>query len=271
MYEMSSVIIALVLLIFLMLALEIGYRLGLRSQLILNESIKTQVGAIQASLLGILALLLGFTFSISLQHYGSRSEAVVNEANAIGTAILRAQLLPSTVREEAQNLMDKYLNLRIQAGKISLDKNTKRDPLLVKSQQNFDALWGYARRAAHEDGGPVTSGLFIQSLNEVIDSFGRRDAELNRQVPEIVLLLLFITYIMTGAMVGYGSGLAGHRASFATYILVALIVVVVFIVIDLDRPRRGFIEVSQESLTNLQNTTEATKKLTPNKSLLPGP
>ena len=261
MYNYSSVLIVAILFLFLVLAIEAGYRIGRRTQSLINESTKTQITAIQASLLGILALLLGFTFSLSLQRFDSRSEAVVNEANAIGTTFLRAQLLPSSVREGADGLLHDYLNLRVQAGAISLDKQDEREAVLVKANQNLDALWRYAQQAADEDGGRGTSRLFIQSLNELIDSYGRRDAALNRHVPEVVLFLLFGTFIMTGALVGYASGLAGHRASFATHILVMLIVLLVFIVIDLDRPRRGLIEVSQESLTNLQATIEAGKKV----------
>ena len=261
MYNYSSVLIVAILFLFLVLAIEAGYRIGRRTQSLINESTKTQINAIQASLLGILALLLGFTFSLSLQRFDSRSEAVVNEANAIGTTFLRAQLLPSSVRNGAEGLLSDYLNLRVQAGAISLDKQDEREAVLVKANQNLDALWRYAQQAADEDGGRGTSRLFIQSLNELIDSYGRRDAALNRHVPEVVLFLLFGTFIMTGALVGYASGLAGHRASFATHILVMLIVLLVFMVIDLDRPRRGLIEVSQESLTNLQATIEAGKKV----------
>ena len=66
------------------------------------------------------------------------------------------------------------------------------------------------------------------------------------------LLLLFVTFLMASAIVGYSAGLSSHRASFVTYVLVALITVLVFVILDLDRPRRGFIRVSQHSLLELQ-------------------
>jgi uncharacterized membrane protein (Fun14 family) len=76
-------------------------------------------------------------------------------------------------------------------------------------------------------------------------------------VPELVLLLLYATFLMAGAIVGYASGVAGHRPSFASYIMVALIVVLVFMILDLDRPRRGLIQVSQKSLVDLQASIRA--------------
>lgn len=256
MYNQSSVLITTILFVSLVLAIEAGYRIGRRSREAANEGSKSHVNAIQASLLGVLALLLGFTFSLALQRYDSRSEAVVDEANAIGTTYLRAQLLPASIRSEVQALLRNYLDVRIQEGTVPLSNQAERQALLMNASQDQDALWQYALQAAEEDKSPVTSGLFIQSLNELIDSYGRRNAALERHVPEVVLFLLFGTFIMTWGIVGYASGVAGHRVSFAAYIMLVLIVLLIFIIIDLDRPRRGLIEINQASLTQLQAAIE---------------
>ena len=257
MYDLNSVWIAGILFVSMVVAVEAGYRIGLRTRAAASDSSKAHISAVQASLLGILALLLGFTFSLSLQRFNSRSEAVVDEANAIGTAYLRAQLLPAPLRDDLQKALRDYLDLRVEAGSFSLADHAGREALLAKTGRSQRALWAYARRAAEEDPRPVTTGLFIQSLNELIDSFGRRDAALNRHVPEMVLLLLYGTFLMAAIILGYASGVAGHRVSFVTYILVALIVLLVFIIIDLDRPRRGLIQVSHRSLTDLQAALRA--------------
>ena len=257
MYNLNSIGIAGLLFVAMALAIERGYRLGLKSQPAANEAFKSHVNAIAASLVGILALLLGFTFSLALQRFDSRSEIVVDEANAIGTAHLRSQLLPASVRGDVQKLLREYLDLRVLASGITLAEQAERETLLAKADEIQAALWEYARKAAEQDPNPVTVGLFIQSLNELIDTFARRDAALNRHVPEVVLLLLFGTFLMAGAIVGYSSGVAGHRASFVTYIMVALISILVFIILDLDRPRRGLIQVSQVSLIRLQGTIAA--------------
>lgn len=257
MYGVNSLFIASVLFASMALAIEAGYQLGRGKQGAVSDSTKAHVNAIQASLLGILALLLGFTFSLALQRFDRRSEAVVAEANAIGTTYLRAQLLPKSVRGEAQQLLQNYIDFRIAAGGISLDHEAKRQAYLAKGKEILDATWGCALRAAEADNSPVTTGLFIQSLNELIDSFGRRDAELNRHVPEVIWLLLYGTFLITGGVIGYSAGISGHRPSSVTYILVALIVILVFIIVDLDRPRRGLIRVDQSSLTDLKTATDA--------------
>jgi hypothetical protein len=251
MYDQNSLLISGILFASMLIAIEVGYLLGRRNEAHVIESSRTHVSAIQASLLGVLALLLGFTFSLSLQRFDNRSQAVVDEANAIGTTYLRAQLLPATMRGEVQALLRHYIDLRVRAGGISLDKELQRDVIIAQTNKVLDELWGYARRAAEEDGRPMTAGLFIQSVNELIDSYGRRDAALMRHVPELVLFLLYGTFLLTGGVVGYAAGVGGHRPPFVVYILVVLIVVLTFIIVDLDRPRRGLIQVSQSSLINL--------------------
>jgi hypothetical protein len=257
MYSQSSILIAMVLFVSMVIAIKIGYRIGQNPKISASESYLVHVNSIQGTLLGVLALLLGFTFSLALQRFDSRSEAVVEEANAIGTAYLRAHLLPTSINSNVRKLFQSYVDLRVQAGAISLANEVKYQALISKENQVLDDLWGYARQAAIEDGRPVTSGLFIQSLNEAIDSHGRCIAALRRHVPEPVLFLLYGTFLMTGGVVGYAAGITGHHLSVVTYILVALIVVIAFIIIDLDRPRRGLIKVDQMSLIDLKAVVDA--------------
>src|SRR4030065_552887 len=118
-------------------------------------------------------------------------------------------------------------------------------------------LWSHAVRAAELDKGVVPSGLFIQSLNELIDTSGTRSAALNRHVPEIVLFLMFATIVLTTATLGYASGIAGHRVTLAAFVPVMLTALVAYLITDLDRPRRGVTQVSQESMLSLQQTIGA--------------
>lgn len=252
-YDVNTGLIAGVLLLSMALAIELGHRLGLRSKGATNEATRAHISGIQSSILGILALLLGFTFSLSLQRFDSRSEAVVEEANAIGTAYLRVQLLPAAMRTEVRALLRDYLDLRVQASVLTAVDRTERQDLLAKAGRAQNALWGYAVQALEVDPNAYAPTLFAESVNQLIDNFGKRDAALGRHVPEVVLLLLYGTFLMTGAIVGFSTGIAGHRPSMVSYVLVALIVVLVFIILDLDRPRRGLIEVSQKSLLDLQS------------------
>lgn len=256
MYSQSSVLIVSGLFIFMLLAMEIGFRSGRRKQASATEAI-TQANAVLAAMLGLLALLLAFTFSAALQRYEDRSQTVVAEANAIGTAYLRARLLPREMQDEVQALLREYLDVRIQEGRVDATDPSLHESLLKQGKQLEAQVWNHAVRAAELDKSVVTSGLFIQALNEVIDTSGTRNAALNRHVPEIVLFLMFATIVLTTATLGYASGIAGHRVTLAAFVLVTLIAFVVYLIVDLDRPRRGAIQVSHESMQSLQQAIGA--------------
>jgi hypothetical protein len=252
-YDQNSFLITGVLLAFTLLATEAGYRMGRRARAAERAEVyRDHVNAVQASLLGVLALLLGFTLSLALQRFDSRSEAVVEEANSIGTTWLRAQLLPASIRRDVSKRIQQYVDLRVRDGVVSLDREAERAELLAQTSALQAELWDHARRAVEEDPGMTTSGLFIQSLNETIDSLGTREAALRRHVPELVLLLFGGALLIAGSMMGHAAGIAGHRPSLATYSLIFLIFILAFTIIDLDRPRRGLITIDQSSMVELK-------------------
>ena len=250
-YDQSSILIAGVLLFAILAANEAGYRLGRWQRARHDTGAKAQTNAIQAAMLGLLALLLGFTFTMALQRFDNRSQAVISEANAIGTAYLRTQLLPEGYRERARGLITDYVRLRVDTSKVDLTAEAERRVAHQDVQRLQDEMWTIAIAAAEQDPRPVTAGLFIQSLNELIDVYGERNAALSKHVPEVVLFLLFAVFIIAGAVLGFSGGLEGGRPLLATIAMSVLIVLVIFIIIDLDRPRRGLIEVNQDSMLDL--------------------
>lgn len=251
-YDINSGLVAVALFVTMIAAMEGGYRLGRRRQSVASAELREHINGIQASMLGILALLLGFTFSLALQRFDSRSEAVVDEANAIGTAYLRIQLLPTQMRPDAVRQMSDYVDLRVESGLRSSAALGDRARDAARAQTLQSGLWDGARRGIEFDPNIYAPALYVEAVNGMIDSYGRRDASLNRHVPEVVLLLLYATFIAAGLVVGFAAGIAGHRPSRASHVMVLLIVVLVFIIIDLDRPRRGLIQVSQQSMLDLQ-------------------
>jgi lysylphosphatidylglycerol synthetase-like protein (DUF2156 family) len=257
MYEQSSILIVAILFLGMLLSIEISFRIRSRRRkpAIATEAI-TQANAVLVSMLGLLALLLAFTFSAALQRYDDRSRAVMAEANAIGTTYLRAQLLPKGMQDEVQATLRQYLDLRIREGRADFADAEERE-LLHQAKPVEAQLWSQAVQAAEQDGRPVTSGLFIQSLNELIDASAARRAANNRHVPEVVIFLMFATVLIATATLGFASGIAGHRVTLAAFALVVLITLVIYIIIDMDRPRRGSIQVSQESMLSLQKSIGA--------------
>jgi hypothetical protein len=251
-YDFSSITITLVLFALMIAANEAGFHVGRFVQNRTDDEIKTLTGAIQASILGLLALLLGFTFSMSMQRYDNRSEALIAEANAIGTVALRVQLLPQAYQPEAGALLKRYVDRRIAIAGIDITRASDRGRYDREIAALQGDLWSLAARAAHEDPRPVTSGLFIGALNEMIDAQGRRNALLQMHVPEVVVLLLFLVFVASGGILGYSSGLSGKRVVAPTVMVSFLIALIVFIILDLDRPKRGMIQVDQAPMLLLR-------------------
>lgn len=252
MYNVNSLLVVTILLTLILTAYEICFRLGRYYQNITDQEIKLQTSSIQGGILGLLALLLGFTFNMALQRFDSRTHAVIDEANAIGTAILRTQLLPKPYDSTAQVLLQQYVDLRLEISSIDLTLEKDRAEINKRTDAVQNKIWDISIQAAEIDPRPVTTGYFINSLNDMIDARGERSAILQSHVPEVILFLLFIVFIINGALMGYSSGLSLKRAYIPTIMLTVLIVMVVFIIIDLDRPKRGLIKVKQDSLMELK-------------------
>ncbi len=250
-YDINSIAITGTLFVLIILFNEFGFRIGRFVQHRTDEEIKSLTGAIQASVLGLLALLLGFSFNMSMQRHDGRTHALVDEANAIGTAVLRARLLPESVQGDVEAAFREYIEIRIAMGKIDLSRTAERNQYNREVARLQAQLWALAVAAANEDPRPVTSGSFMTALNALIDTQGTRHALLQTHVPEVVLFLLFIVFIVAGGMLGYSTGLSGKRVVIPSALVGFLIALIVFIIIDLDRPRRGVIQVKQDYMTAL--------------------
>jgi hypothetical protein len=251
-YQWSSLSISLALLVMMVVANECGFRLGRFIQKNTDDEVKSLTGAIQGSILGLLALLLGFTFSMSMQRYDSRVMSLVSESNAIGTTVLRAQLLPSPYDNQSLSLLERYIDNRIAISAIDITRDEERMAFDKNTQQLQKQLWGIAIQSVKIEPVAVTSGNYLTALNEMIDAQSQRNAFLITRVPDVVLILLFTVFLSSGAILGYSSGLSGKRVLAPTLLVSFLLSTIVFIILDLDRPKRGYIKVDQNNLKELK-------------------
>jgi uncharacterized membrane protein YidH (DUF202 family) len=225
-------------------AIEIGYWLGTR----LGDRSDDNVSTLEGAVIGLLALIVGFTFAMALARFEARREAVLVEANAIGTTALRARLLPEPRRKDVLALLRDYVKVR-----LDLAQGPATPALLAvaieKSNLLQEQLWQQAMAAAASDTGMVPTGLFIQALNDTIDNQAKRLAALRSQVPNSVQLALFGIAVVVSGFAGYASGLkARRRFRLPVYVMGILVSCVILLILDLDRPGAGFIEVSQQPM-----------------------
>src|SRR6476646_9423309 len=224
------------------LASEFGWRLGIRTK---GHGANGNISALEQSLLGLLALIIGFIFLMALMRFEARREAVLNEANAIGTTALRARLLPAPHREESLKLLREYAQIRIiPAGKSFAELSA----IVDRSNHIQEALWQQVKALSAKDNNMVPTGLFILALNEMIDNQGKRLAALQNFIPHSVLLMLSgIASVACGFAV-YASGLDPLLTRLPVFITAFLVCSVIFVILDLDRPNAGFVTISQQPM-----------------------
>jgi len=174
----------------IVLCLEVAFRLGLRMRVRTDEANRTHVNALQAALLGLLALLLGFTFAMAVSRFDTRKSLVLAEANAIGTVGLRASLLPPAERLPFLSDLRDYVDARLMFYDAGTDKQ-RIDASISRTTKIQNQLWTIAAAAAAGESNSIPFGLLLQSLNELFDLAEQRQVALENRVPESVLYLLF--------------------------------------------------------------------------------
>ena len=257
-YQLPMTVICLATVVLALAFNQLGYKWGqsLKRQTVDDD--KSLTSGIQGSILGLLALMLGFTFSMALQHFDSRSEAVLQESNAIGTAQLRATLLPPEHREKAAQLFASYVALRVTMGRYDVTKTTTRGALGTELLALQNQLWNVAVESTQLDPSPSTSGAFSASLTEMFDAQTTRGAILLRYVPDLIITFLVFVFCMASMNMGYSAGLSGRRVFIPSLLVILLITSIFYISLDIDRPRRGFIQVNQDLMKVLQQPATTT-------------
>lgn len=245
----SLIIIFLASAVALVTAGEVGHRLGLRA---VREA---GVSTLESSMLGLLALMLGFTFAMALNHFDARRDAVLGEASAIGTAALRAGLLPAPHATESLHLLRDYAQVRLDITKHA-PTPAELDASTARSNEIQTALWRQAKAAMAKDNAMVPTGLYIQALNETFDSQDKRLAAFRARVPSVVLMALYGISIVAIGFAAYASGLERLNWRLPIYVIAILIAVVIYLIQELDRPIIGFIAVSQQPMIDTANALE---------------
>jgi len=237
----------------MIVATELGLWLG---GFDLRRGKESAGSTLESAMLGLLALMIGFTFAIALSRFDARRDAILTEANTIGTAALRARLLPAPRDAQALALLNDYARIRIELTQHMPD-TAALTTAIGRSNDIQESLWRMALEGAKADTGavPVALGmvptaLFIQSLNEMIDAQGKRLAATRNRVPNSVILGLYLIAFVAIVFSGYSMGIQSAHSRPRIYVMATLLSGVILLLLDLDRPSVGFIAVSQQPLVD---------------------
>jgi hypothetical protein len=235
-------------LLVVLLSVEAGYRVGnMRSHQVKEQ--ETPVGEMVAATLGLLAFVLAFTFGLAANRYDARRQLLLDEANAIGTTYLRAEMLPEA-GDQIRALLRNYVDARLQAVKPGQFTEGVR-----RSEELQNQLWAITVRVTKDQPTSIVVGLFIQSLNETIDLHAKRlTAGVRNRIPIAIWAALYGISILSFAAMGYHSGLTGTSRSLVIVAVAITFSAVIGLIADLDRPQQGILKVSQQALIDLRRS-----------------
>jgi hypothetical protein len=236
-----------------------GRGLGRRFRREESESALSVITSTQAATLGMFAILIGFSFSKAITLFEQRRALLLDEANAIGTTELRAEMLPQPYAAETRRLLRDHLDARLSFHRDSDDDAKFRRAVDASTKLHGD-LWRQASAASAPQPLSVPIGLYVQTLNDMIDLHAKNLAALRNRVPVSSILLHYAIAFAGLLLIRYESGLGSVRGSFPAAIVAILFASVILVVIDLDRPRHGLITVSTQPLNDLEASMAAPPK-----------
>ncbi len=252
----------------LVLIAEIAFRYGRRrAKKEMTADLGGQVSALGGTLLGLVALLLGFAFAMALGRFNTRQDLLRQEVNDIQAAYLRADTLGYFRGAEMKNHLAEYTRLRVEyytPGTLAaqMQENiAQTDALQKKMWKNAVDLLNQANKKTDLSPGQVSD--FMGALTRVFTDENNRTAARGNHIPEAILwLLIFVSACAVGT-VAYGVGLKGSRILLPIMVLIVAICAVLSIILDLDRPIRGIIRIGQRDMAALHEMIEKDVKAIP--------
>ncbi|CDH45911.1 hypothetical protein [Candidatus Contendibacter odensensis] len=242
-YAIFAFLITLGLFLGMLLLLDLGRRIGIRRRAQDPDGATAGTGAVDGAVFALLGLLIAFTFSGAASRFDTRRNLIVEEANDIGTAYLRINLLPASAQPELRESVRRYVDARLEAYRKLPDVEAAKVEL-AKAAQLQNEIWNQAIAAGRLEGAqPAATMLLLPALNQMFDITTTRTMATQMHPPKIIFAMLFVLALASSLLAGYG--MAGgksrnwiHMGGFALIMAFAI-----YVILDLEYPRIGLIRV----------------------------
>jgi len=249
--------LAIALLIGVLICLEVGRRIG-RAKLVRNpEGLLKGGGAVEAAVYGLLGLLLALTFTGGLSRFEARRHLVTEEANAIGTAYLRIDLLPADAQPAMRRMFREYLNSRLETYRKLPDVEAAKAEL-ERSYELQRGIWTNMIAACRNTCAQAARTLLLSALNQMFDVTTTRYDATQNHPPVFVYFLLAALALIASLLAGYGMSDNKDRSWLHMLVFAAALSLVVYVIIDLEYPRVGLIrlDAADQSLIKLMKSMQ---------------
>ena len=253
-YMLDHRLISLAMVLLLAASGEIGYRLGCRGQ-DSQESFRSLMTGTGAAMLGLLGLLLGFSLSMAISRWDARHDVLINEANAIGTMYLRAGLLEDPLRSDLRDALREYTGTRIALSASRGDPAAQR-AASGNSESLHVSIWSVVKRANQPGLSNAVMSSVINAANELIDIHESRLASIQNYLPAPLFLVLLTVASVAMGFLAWAFGAANQGGRTAIVMLGLLISLVLLLIMDVNRPQRGRINIGVESLERVLETMQ---------------
>jgi len=222
--------------------LEAGRRIGTRRLARDPDGAQTGLGVVEGAVFSLLGLLIAFTFAGAATRFDTRRQLIVEEANTIGTAYQRIDLLPDQAQPVLRDLFRQYMDSRLETYRKLPDIEAARAEL-ARSRRLQDEIWTYAIKACRDSGSQPAHMVLLPALNPMFDIATTRIEAMNIHPPPIIFAMIGVLALIAALLAGHG--MAGSRAtsSVHTVAFAAVIALTVYVIIDLEYPRFGLINV----------------------------
>jgi hypothetical protein len=243
-FTMFVLLIALGLFAAMVALLEVGRRIGIHRKRKDPEGAREGVGAVEGAIFGLLGLLIAFTFSGAAARFDDRRHLIVEEANAIGTAYLRVDLVAPDLQPALRDRFRRYVDARLHVYR-DVEDTTATQAALAEVGRLQQDIWSQAVAATRAPGShPSLTMLLLPALNAMIDITTTRLMATRIHPPTIIFTMLLALALAGALLAGYG--MAGAKTRSWTHVLgfAAAMAVALYVILDLEYPRLGLIRVS---------------------------
>ena len=250
-YRQDSIWIVLALLLGTAMAGDVGCRLGRRWHPQTDEARIGHIRAILGSVLGLLALLLSFTFAMSVDRYNARSQLVVKDANVLGGLYLQSDLLPDAPRKAFKQFLRQYVDQRAQIALLHHDASDQATAqAMVQSEKIHRQMWNVVKTGA--DSQSRRTDDMLKGLVDAMSIYRERIFSWESRVPDPIIWLLMFGALIAMSAIGFFGGLGDHRGLPARIVVTLLLCGTIYVVLDLDRPHQGLVPISQSPMLHLK-------------------
>jgi hypothetical protein len=240
----TSIVSAVGLFAGMLVLLEVGRRVGVRRFARDRDGARAGIGAVEGALFGLLGLLVAFTFSGAAERFYIRRHLVVEEANDIGTAWLRLDLLPADRQPPLRDLFRRYVDSRLETYRLLPDVKAA-EAELARTVQLQGEIWRQAMAGIRQGTPGPTELLVLEALNAMFDIVTTRTEAARTHAPPIIFEMLAFMALLAALFAGYAMAEAKTRSWLHALGFAAVLSLTIYVILNLEYPRAGFIRIAQ--------------------------